>query len=119
MEIYERIIELRRALNLTQSVFAEKTCISKGYLANIETGTKRVNDRIVRLIGTTFGVNEQWLLSGEGPMFHNAENHKISEIVRMFRELNPFFQDYFLSQLEQIYEYEKKKRQPTIPPPAD
>lgn len=109
METYKRIIELRRVLNLTQSVFAEKICISKGYIANIETGTKRVNDRIVRLIGTTFGVNERWLLSGEGPMFQSAENHKVSEIVRIFKELNPFFQDYFLNQLEQIYEYEKKR----------
>ncbi|MDR1230678.1 MAG: helix-turn-helix domain-containing protein [Spirochaetaceae bacterium] len=114
MEVYERIIELRRALNLTQSVFAEKICISKGYLVNIETGTKCVNDRIIRLIGTTFGASEQWLLSGEGAMFHNTENHKISEIVRMFKDLNPFFQDYFLNQLKQIYEYEKKTRQTAI-----
>jgi hypothetical protein len=47
-------------------------------------------------------------------MFHNTENHKISEIVRMFKDLNPFFQDYFLNQLEQIYEYEKKMRQTAI-----
>jgi transcriptional regulator with XRE-family HTH domain len=109
MSINERIAELRHALHMTQPVFAERICISKGYIASIELGNKKVNERIIRLISTSFGVNEQWLKTGEGPMFHEDQDHKIEEIVQIFRKLNPFFQDYFLSQLQQIYAYEQEK----------
>jgi transcriptional regulator with XRE-family HTH domain len=110
MTISERIVELRHALGFTQPVFAEKICISKGYIANLELGQKPVNDRIIRLISTTFGASEKWLKSGEGPMFYDPKSRKIEEIIRIFRNLNPFFQDYFLEQMEKIHEYEKKKK---------
>jgi transcriptional regulator with XRE-family HTH domain len=106
MSVNERIVELRHTLSLTQPVFAEKICISKGYIANIERGEKRVNDRIIKLICTTFNVNDDWLKTGKEPMFYDTPAHKIDEIVRIFKKLNPFFQDYFLNQLRQIYEYE-------------
>jgi transcriptional regulator with XRE-family HTH domain len=112
MGINERIVELRHALHMTQPVFAERICISKGYIASIELGNKKVNERIIRLISITFGVNEQWLKTGEGPMFYDDHNHKIEEIIQIFKKLNPFFQDYFLSQLQQIYEYEQGKGRP-------
>ncbi|MDR0600661.1 MAG: helix-turn-helix domain-containing protein [Treponema sp.] len=108
--INERIVKLRRTLKLTQPVFAEKICISKGYIANLELGQKEVNDRIIRLISTTFGVNEQWLKTGEDPMFHDSRNPKVEEITRMFKNLNPFFQDFFLDQLRKIYDYERGKK---------
>jgi transcriptional regulator with XRE-family HTH domain len=109
MGINERIAELRHALHMTQPVFAERICISKGYIASIELGNKKVNERIIRLISTSFGVNEQWLKTGEGPMFYDDQDHKIEEILQIFRKLNPFFQDYFLNQLQQIYAYEREK----------
>jgi transcriptional regulator with XRE-family HTH domain len=109
MTINERIVELRHLLKLTQPVFAERICISRAYIALLELGTKPVNDRIIRLISTTFGVNELWLKTGEGEVFHSADNHKIDEIIHIFKNLNPFFQDYFLDQLVRIYDYEKKR----------
>jgi transcriptional regulator with XRE-family HTH domain len=110
MTINERIVKVRRDLKLTQPVFAEKICISKGYIANLELGQKEVNDRIVRLISTAFGVNEQWLRTGEGAMFHDPQNHKVEEIIRIFKNLNPFFQDFFLDELRKIYDYERGKK---------
>jgi transcriptional regulator with XRE-family HTH domain len=113
MNINERIMELRHTLHLTQPVFAKKICISKGYIASIELGNQQVNDRIIRLISTSFGVNEKWLKSGEEPMFQNVQNHKIEEIIQIFKKLNPFFQGYFLHQMQQIYEYEQNNGQTT------
>lgn len=109
MTINERIVELRHLLKLSQPVFAERICISRGYIGLLELGRKPVNDRIIRLISTTFGVNETWLKTGEGPVFHNMDSHKVDEIIHIFKNLNPFFQDYFLDQLLRIYEYEKKR----------
>jgi transcriptional regulator with XRE-family HTH domain len=108
--INKRIVELRHALKLSQPVFAEKICISRGYIAHLELGHQPVNERIIKLICTTFGVNPIWLKTGEGLMFHDASNGKIDEIVAIFKQLDPFFQDYFLNQLRQIYEYETRAK---------
>jgi transcriptional regulator with XRE-family HTH domain len=116
MGINERIAELRHALHMTQPVFAERICISKGYIASIELGNKKVNERILRLMSTGFGVNERWLKTGEGPMFYDDQNHKIEEILQIFKKLNPFFQDFFLNQLRQIYIYEQKKEKAAVIP---
>jgi hypothetical protein len=35
-------------------------------------GHRTANDRIIRLIRLTFGVNETWLKTGKGEMFHSA-----------------------------------------------
>jgi hypothetical protein len=55
-------------------------------------------------------VNEVWLRAGEGEMFEkNAiPDHKIVETVEVFKQLNPFFQDFILDQLYKLLEYEKK-----------
>jgi transcriptional regulator with XRE-family HTH domain len=104
--IHKRVVELRHALNLSQPVFAEKISISKGYIGHLELGNKPINERIIRLICTTFGVNPVWLKTGRGPMFFDTPSEKIDEIVAIFKQLHPFFQDFFLNQLRQIYEFE-------------
>jgi transcriptional regulator with XRE-family HTH domain len=107
MTINERIAELRHTLKLTQPVFAGRICISKGYIASIELGNKKVNDRIVRLIASSFNVNEDWIKTGEGSMFKDSDSYQDEEVINFFKKLSPFFQDYFLNQLKQIYEYEQ------------
>ncbi|GHT87810.1 hypothetical protein FACS1894137_15520 [Spirochaetia bacterium] len=62
--------------------------------------------RIIRLICSTFGVNPVWLKTGRGPMFFDTPSEKVDEIIAIFKQLHPFFQDFFLNQLRQIYEYE-------------
>jgi transcriptional regulator with XRE-family HTH domain len=104
--IHKRVVELRHALNLSQPVFAEKISISKGYIGHLELGQKTINERIIRLICTTFGVNPVWLKTGQGPMFFDTPTEKIDEIIAIFKQLHPFFQDFFLTQLRQIYEFE-------------
>jgi transcriptional regulator with XRE-family HTH domain len=117
--IHKRVVELRHALNLSQPVFAEKISISPGYIGHLELGNKPINERIIRLICTTFGVNPVWLKTGQGPMFHENSNEKIEEFVTIFKQLHPFFQDFFLNQLRQIYEFETNTKimqeKPTAP----
>jgi hypothetical protein len=38
-------------------------------------------------------------------------DHKIAETVEVFKQLNPFFQDFILDQLYKLLEYEKKIKQ--------
>lgn len=69
MEIYERIKELRASLGISQRAFADKVHMSKTAVSAIENGQRVVTDRYIYIICNEFGVNEDWLRTGEGEMF--------------------------------------------------
>jgi transcriptional regulator with XRE-family HTH domain len=110
MTIHQRIILLRHMEKLTQPVFAEKISISKGYIAALELGKKPVNDRIIKLICAAFKVNEDWLREGVEPIYLKGQEEKVEDAMSLFRRLNTFFQDYFISEMQKIYEYEKRRK---------
>ena len=102
MTISGRIRHLRQTLDMSQVEFAKAIYISNGYIAELETEHRRVNDRIVHLISLTFGVNEIWLKTGEGDMFFKTPGEKLQRMVGLFNELPPKFQDYVMQQIEQL-----------------
>lgn len=64
-----RIKELRKELDLTQDEFSSKIGLSRNFIAQIETGAKNPSDRTISDICREFNVNEEWLRSGNGPVF--------------------------------------------------
>jgi transcriptional regulator with XRE-family HTH domain len=108
--VNERIVTLRHTLNITQAEFAQKILISNGFIAQLELGVRKVNDRLIKLINTTFGVNEGWLQTGEGEIFRKdmTPDYNMDEVEEIFKKLNPFFQDFILDQLRKLLEYETK-----------
>lgn len=58
MSIHERIREIRQALGLSQAKFSKDISISSGYVAGLELGNRKVNDRMIKLICTQYNVNE-------------------------------------------------------------
>jgi transcriptional regulator with XRE-family HTH domain len=109
VSINQRIVLLRHNLKLTQKDFAQKICISTSFQASIEIEQRKVMDRHIKLIVSAFGVNEAWLRTGEGEMFEKdiTPDYKIAETVEIFKQLNPFFQDFIMEQLNKLLEYEK------------
>ena len=69
MEIHERIKSLRKALGLTQQVFADKLGLKQNTVATYEMGRSVPSDRTILAISKTFGVSESWLRYGDGEMF--------------------------------------------------
>ena len=110
--VNQRIKILRKSLNLTQKEFAKKICVSTSFQTLTELGQKKVLDRHIKLIVSAFGVNEAWLRTGEGEMFEKdvIPDYKITETVEIFKQLNPFFQDFILQQLHKLLEYEKTSK---------
>jgi hypothetical protein len=84
--------------------------VSTSFQTLIELERKKVLDRHIKLIISAFGVNEVWLRTGEGEMFEKdtTPDYKIAQTVELFKQLNPFFQDFILDQLYKLLEYEKK-----------
>jgi transcriptional regulator with XRE-family HTH domain len=107
--VNERVTLLRHSLKLTQIEFAKKILISNGFIAGIELGKRKVNDRLIRLIKITFGVNENWLRTGEGPMFEKEKtlDYKVSDALEVFKKLSPSLQDLILEHLYKLLEYEQ------------
>lgn len=64
-----RIKKLRKFLNLTQTIFGEKIGIKGNTVTNYENGLRNPSDAVIKLICSTFNVNEDWLRTGEGEMF--------------------------------------------------
>jgi len=95
-----RLLELRKALCLTQKEFGEKIHISKGYITSLEKNRQQLNDRIIKLLSDTYGVNDEWLKYGTGAMFFDPEKGKITEITALFNQLNPDFQNFIIAQMK-------------------
>ncbi|GHV78426.1 hypothetical protein AGMMS49944_02170 [Spirochaetia bacterium] len=108
MTVNERIKVVRKALKMTQPQFAEAIYISKGYIAGLESEHRVANDRIIHLIAMTFGVSEAYLKTGEGEMFNKAPTDKKEQILRLFDELNPQFQDYVLNVVNQLIKIQQE-----------
>ena len=98
----ERIKHLRKTLKMSQAEFAEAVFLSNGYIADLEMGNKKANDRILRLISLSFGVDETWLKHGTGQMFLTNPTDKVQRMTSLFNELPPKFQDYVMHQIEQL-----------------
>jgi transcriptional regulator with XRE-family HTH domain len=98
----ERIRQARKILKISQKDFARSICISNTYLADVENGARKSNDRIVKLVSMVYGVSEKWLKTGEGEMFYKSPDEKITRLVSIFNELPADFQDYVLDQIEKL-----------------
>jgi transcriptional regulator with XRE-family HTH domain len=97
-----RLIELRHALGLTQKAFGEKIHISKGYVTSLEKARQPLNDRIIKLIADTYAVNPQWLKAGKGEMFSDPNNARLAEVIDIFNQLNPDFQNFVIGELKKL-----------------
>lgn len=81
----ERLKQLRKAIGLNQQEFAEKLKIGRSTIANYEAGTREPIEAVISLICKTWNVNENWLRTGEGEMFIEADQK--DEIQRMVDEM--------------------------------
>ena len=64
----ERIKFIRKSLKLDQTAFGLKINISRSQVSNLESGSRTITDRIIADICREYGVNEEWLRTGEGSM---------------------------------------------------
>ena len=77
-----RIKEVREHFKLTQTEFGERLGVSRDVIGNIEYNrlkNPKQKEPIIKLICSTFGVNEIWLRTGEGEMFQAmTENEELA-----------------------------------------
>ena len=103
--INERIKQVRSTINISQREFAKKIYISQGSYGEIETGVRRVNERITQLICSEYNVNKEWLKNGTGNMFSEEEKPdiRLERLIEIYKKLNKPLQDYLVDQTELLF----------------
>jgi transcriptional regulator with XRE-family HTH domain len=107
--VNRRIKQVRQALKLSQMRFSKVISLSSGYLAGVEVEKRKVNDRIIKLICASFGVNEKWLREGEGEMFDHDPQKEFTKLIALYKELSSPYQEYILKQIDLLLDIQKKK----------
>lgn len=69
MNIGDRMKKLRKALDLTQTAFATRIGSVQNTVTGYESGRRNPSAPVISLICREFGVNEEWLRTGNGEMF--------------------------------------------------
>ena len=112
----ERIRELRKHLNMTMDEFGARIGLSKAAISLIESGRNGARDQTIFAICREFGVNEQWLRTGEGEMFEQTRETVLDKlcaeydlgaehraIVEGFLDLTPQDRDVVLKYFHNVF----------------
>jgi transcriptional regulator with XRE-family HTH domain len=112
----DRFIAVREALGITQRDFCKGIYVSQSYYAQIEGGKRPVNDRIIALVCSQYGVSKEFLLTGKGEMFSkNLADIQLQQLIEKFSQLEPPFKEYVISQIEELVDAVKKQKGPSTP----
>lgn len=103
----ERLKLLRKTLKLYQGDFAKQIGLTQTSLSVIENGRNSLTDRNIKLICSTFNVNERWLRDGEGEMF-TAPSPYAKELEQILESLAPATQEYLLLVARELLNTQRK-----------
>lgn len=81
----ERIKAIRNAVGKSQTDFAKELSVSRSAICKMESGENYPSEQTIKLICSEFNVNEEWLRTGNGEMFHPIT--KNDEISKLFGEV--------------------------------
>ena len=82
MNIGYRIKQIRKALDLTQTEFADRIGSVQNTVTGYESGRRNPSAPVISLICREFGVNEQWLRDGVGEMFAPATTSALDALAQ-------------------------------------
>jgi transcriptional regulator with XRE-family HTH domain len=106
--VNRRIKQVRQELQLSQVQFSRVISLSSGYLAGVEVEKRKVNDRLIKLICSSFNVNEKWLKTGEDEMFTRNPDESFTKLISLYKELDPKYQTYVLKEINLLLEIQDR-----------
>lgn len=98
----ERILLIRKYLNLTQKEFSHKIGLSHGTLSDIEKNKIPIQERHIISICAVFNVNPEWLRYGNGNMFNSSQSY--DEFYTIYQNLSPILQKFLLNTAKGLLE---------------
>lgn len=80
--VNERVLALRKELNLTQEAFGKRLGVRKTAISKIEKGENNLTEPMIKLICSEFNVNEEYLRTGKGDPFISSETFSLDDYAR-------------------------------------
>lgn len=104
MEMRDRLKQVRKSNNLTQSDFAQRLGLKQNTIATYEMGRLTPSDRTISDICREFNVSEAWLRHGEGDMLvQRSANDQLAILVNdLLAEPDTAFRKRFLQAMLEL-----------------
>lgn len=80
----ERVLEIRKSLNLTMDKFGEKLGVQKSAISKIEKDKVNLSDQMTKSICREYNVNYDYLVNGEGEMFDDLPQTVLDELCMQY-----------------------------------
>ena len=104
----ERLKELRTTLGITLEEFGKRIGITRSAVGHLEKGSRNLTEQTLKSICREFGVNEEWLRTGEGEMFVPlTRSEAIAEFAgSLMKEEDAYFKKRLIEALAKLNEQE-------------
>lgn len=113
----DRIREVREHFGLSMEKFGSRIGIGKASISLLENGKNNPSVQTITLICREFGVNEQWLRTGEGEMFEQTRasvldrlsteydlSREQRSVIEAFLDLDPQERDVILKYVHNVFD---------------
>lgn len=97
MSIHNRFKQLRSEQKLTQNEFASRLGVARSSISSIESGSSNPGPRLISDICEVFGVNKQWLETGDGDTYYKKEQDEFAFLVGKIAIENDDFKKRFIT----------------------
>lgn len=105
MSVNQRLRQVRKHFNMQQSDFAKRLGLSQAGISWLEQDGNTVSEQIIRLLHLDFHVSEEWLRTGDGPMFSAEDDSPLEKLCREYA-----VSDCERKILELYFSFEPKRR---------
>lgn len=128
--IGDNIKKLRNELGMTQANFAARIELTQGAIASVESGKRELSRQSLLAISREFGVRLEWLETGEGEMYKQADTSILAqlestgsltpkgrELIELYLKMPPNVQDLIADAIAAAAKlYPRKVEQSPIKP---
>jgi transcriptional regulator with XRE-family HTH domain len=84
MAINERLLLIRKTVQLNQEVFGKRIGVTRSAICNYENGSRPISEQIILAVCREFGVNGEWLRTGDGEMMAAAPSSVLDALAREY-----------------------------------
>lgn len=131
----ERLIYIRKTLDLTQEQFGNRLGVTRAAISRLESGGRNITEQMIMSICREFNVREEWLRYGIEPQFNDPDTFSLDEyakqkglselefeIIKGYMELDKDLRKGLMAHLKSIFnkptaESEKQDEEKDLSPP--
>lgn len=107
MCIGERIKFIRKAIHLTQIIFAEELGVDQTYISALEKSKNIPSEQLILSICRAFSVNYNWLKNGDGEIYSNPL--QVREVQASYKTSDRILKSW-IDRLVRIFEEGDEKK---------